>query len=90
MPFMTNGKRDYQKEKAWDHKNGGKRIKDRAERNKGRAMVVKAKGKAAVKGKDVHHVKPLVKGGTTSLMNLAAVSPSKNRSFKRTKSGGMA
>lgn len=88
---MESATISYQKEKSWDHKHkGGKRIKDRAERNKARAMVVKAKGKAAVKGKDVDHIKPLVKGGTTSLMNLAAVAPSKNRSFKRTKTGGMA
>lgn len=79
----------YQKEKSWDHKNGGKRIKDRAERNKARAIMKKKVGAAAIKGKDIDHKKPLSKGGMTSLMNLAAVSPSKNRSFKRNKDGSM-
>ena len=26
---MTNGKRDYKKEKAWEERNGNKRVKDR-------------------------------------------------------------
>lgn len=29
MPFMTNGKRDYKKERAWEKKNGDKRGKER-------------------------------------------------------------
>lgn len=88
---MSNGKRDYKKEANWEAStsSGKQHKKDRTERNKARAMVVKAKGKAAVKGKDVDHKKALSKGGMTSLMNLAAVAPSKNRSFKRNKDGSM-
>jgi hypothetical protein len=40
-------------------------------------------------GKDVDHVKPFAKGGGNGKGNLRVVSPSKNRSFKRTKNAGM-
>jgi 5-methylcytosine-specific restriction endonuclease McrA len=91
MPFMTNGKRDYKKEANWEAttSSGKQHKKDRTERNKARAMVAAKLGKAAIKGKDIDHKKPLSKGGTTSLMNLAAISPSKNRSFARNKNGSM-
>ncbi|MBT9157718.1 MAG: hypothetical protein DDT36_00701 [Firmicutes bacterium] len=39
--------------------------------------------------KDVDHVKPIAKGGGNNKSNLRVVSPSKNRSFKRTKNAGM-
>lgn len=41
-------------------------------------------------GQDVHHKKPLSQGGDNSTKNLAAVSPSKNRSFARTSTGAIA
>jgi len=88
---MTNGKRDYQKEKAWDHKhNGGKRIKDRATRNKARAMVASKKGvkPTSLKG-DVGHKKAVSKGGKSVLANLFVQSPSANRSFARNSKGAM-
>ena len=37
MPFMTNGKRDYKKELAWEKKNKKKRVKQRASRNAARS-----------------------------------------------------
>jgi hypothetical protein len=40
-------------------------------------------------GMDVHHVKPMAKGGKTAAGNLKAVPKSKNRSFPRTKTAGM-
>ena len=90
---MTNGKRDYKRELqlAWDHKhNGGKRIKDRAQRNGARAKVAKAKGvkPTSIKG-DVGHKKAVSRGGTNGLANLFVQNPGANRSFSRTKSGAM-
>lgn len=91
MPFMSNGKRDYQKEKKWDHEHkGGKRLKDRATRNKARAMVAKKNGvkPTAIKG-DVGHRKAVSKGGQSVLANLFVQNPGENRSFSRNKDGSM-
>lgn len=91
MPFMSNGKRDYKKEKAWDHAhNGGKRLKDRATRNKARAMVAKKNGvkPTALKG-DVGHKKAVSKGGKSVLANLFVQNPGENRSFRRNAKGAM-
>jgi hypothetical protein len=49
MPYMTNGKRDYKKELAWEKKNGKKRQDDRASRNA-------ARSKAGLKVGDSRHV----------------------------------
>lgn len=87
MPFMRNGKRDYEREKQWDHANG--RIKDRAERNKARAMLMKEGKVKKGDGKDVDHKKPLSKGGKTTRSNLRVQSASANRSFKRKKDGSI-
>lgn len=86
---MRNGKRDYQAEKAWDHRNGGKRIKDRAKRNAARSAVKKKVGAAAIKGKDVGHKKAVSKGGSNGLANLFVQDPGANRSFSRTAKGAM-
>ena len=87
---MRNGKRDYQAEKAWDHKNGGKRIKDRAARNKARAMVAKKNGTTPTKlNGDVGHKKAIGKGGKSILANLFVQNPGANRSFSRNKDGSM-
>ena len=40
-------------------------------------------------GKDLDHKKPLSKGGSNTLKNARVTSPSKNRSFPRTKTGAM-
>jgi len=87
MPFMKNGKRDYEREKQWDHKNG--RIKDRAERNKARAMLEKEGKVRKGDGKDVDHKKPISKGGKTTRSNLRVQSASANRSYRRNKDGSM-
>ena len=39
MPFMTNGKRDYKKELAWEKRNKKKRVKQRASRNAARTKL---------------------------------------------------
>lgn len=90
MPFMTNGKRDYKKELAWEHKKKPNRVKDRAQRNGARAKVAKANGTkpTALKG-DVGHKKAVSKGGKNGLANLFVQNPSENRSFSRNKDGSM-
>lgn len=82
MPYMTNGKRDYKKEDAWDRNHAG-RAEARNERHKARAMTDKAGLTHNGDGKDVDHTKPLSKGGTTTKSNLRVVSASANRSFAR-------
>lgn len=94
MPYMTNGKRDYKKEDAWDknHKaaNGVSRGKARAMRNKARAMVAKKNGTTPTKLKgDVGHKKAVGRGGKSILANLFVQNPGQNRSFARNKDGSM-
>lgn len=89
MPFMTNGKRDYKKELAWEHKKKPNRVKDRAQRNGARSAVKNKVGAAAIKGKDVGHKKAVSKGGKNGLANLFVQNPSENRSFSRNKDGSM-
>jgi len=72
---MTDGKRDYTKEKAWDHKHdGGKRLKDRAARNKARAEV----GLKVGDPRQADHKKPLSQGGSTAKSNVRIVSAKTN------------
>lgn len=85
MPYMTNGKRDYDKQQKYDGKPSV--VKDRAKRNAARALL-KKEG-VDVAGKDVNHKKPLSKGGSNKKSNLEAVSPSKNKSFARKSNGAM-
>ena len=91
MPFMKNGKRDYQAEKQWDHEHkGGKRIKDRAARNKARAMIAKKNGTTPKKiAGDVGHRKAISKGGVSVLANLFVQNSGENRSFSRNAKGAM-
>lgn len=94
MPFMTNGKRDYKKEDAWDktHKssNGVSRKKARAMRNKARSMVAKKNGvKPTALNGDVGHKKAVSKGGKSVLANLFVQNPGENRSFRRNAKGAM-
>ena len=83
MPFtLPNGKRDYKRENAL-YNSKPEQIKNRSKRNKARALVAKAKGKAAIAGKDIAHGKALSKGGSNTLANLFIESASSNRSFSR-------
>jgi hypothetical protein len=59
--------------------------KKRAKRNAARAKVVKKRGAAAVRGKDVGHKKPLSKGGTNAASNLKVQTKKKNRGHGMTK-----
>ena len=86
---MTNGRRNYAAELAWEHKHKKTRVKDRAQRNAARSAVKKKVGAAAIKGKDVGHKKAVSKGGSNSLSNLFVQNPGANRSFSRTAKGAM-
>lgn len=81
MPMtQRNWKQEYKTEKArGEHE-------DRMERQRARRSLDK-KGVNRT-GKDVAHVKALSKGGSNK-DGIRLESPSKNRSFKRTSSGGM-
>jgi hypothetical protein len=77
MPFMTNGKRDYKKELAWEHKNangGSKRVEDRAKRNAARKIV----GLKVGDSRQADHKVPLTSGGSNSRSNLRVVSAKTN------------
>ena len=87
MPYMTNGKRDYKKQQAYDGKPSV--VKDRAKRNAARRELEKEGKVSKGDGKDVDHKKPLSKGGSTSRSNLRVTSKSANRSFARKKNGAM-
>ena len=87
MPYMTDGKRDYKKQQAYDGKPSV--VKDRAKRNKARREMVAAGRATKGDGKDVDHKKPLSKGGSTAKSNLRVVSKVKNRSFARNKNSSM-
>jgi hypothetical protein len=84
---MTNGKRDYKKQQAYDGKPSV--VKDRAKRNGARRML-ESEGKVSKgDGKDVDHKKPLSKGGGNGKSNLRVTSKTSNRSFPRKKNGAM-
>jgi hypothetical protein len=78
--------RDYSKERKYLKKSQDDRVK----RNKARREAIRD-GRASVgDGKDVHHKKPLSKGGSNKKANTKVVSRSSNRSFKRTSKGKIA
>lgn len=59
--------------------------KARAQSNKARRMLSREGLVEKGDGMDVHHKKPLSKGGATVRSNLAVVPASKNRTYKRNK-----
>lgn len=83
MPYL-NKNRPYKKQYKQQLKRG--EHEDRMERQRARRALDK-KG-VDRKGKDVAHVKALSKGGTNK-DGVRLESPSKNRSFKRTKTSKM-
>jgi 5-methylcytosine-specific restriction endonuclease McrA len=85
---MTNGKRDYKKEDAWDKEHPG-RGKQRAERNKARAEMVKEGVISKHSKKQIDHIKPLSKGGGNTRSNMRALDAHKNESYHRNKDGSI-
>lgn len=74
MPFMKNGKRDYKKELAWEHKKKPARVKDRAERNRARSEA----GLKVGDSRQADHKKPLSEGGAKDQKNVRVVSAKEN------------
>jgi len=74
MPFMTNGKRDYKKELAWEHKKKPKRVKQRAQRNAAR----KKAGLKVGDPRQADHKKELSRGGSNKKSNIRIVSAKTN------------
>lgn len=80
--------RDYKQEYA--NYDGTPEVKKkRAQRNKARRMLEREGVVRKGDGKDVDHMTPLSKGGTTVRSNLKAKPASANRSFKRTSTGAI-
>lgn len=67
---MTNGKRDYKREREWEKKNGDKRGKERAMRGKARREA----GLKVGDPREADHKKPLSEGGSNSKSNVRVVS----------------
>lgn len=88
MPYMTNGKRDYKKENAL-YNSRPEVIQKRSDRNAARAQMEKAGLVRKGDGKQVDHITPLSKGGSTSRSNLRVVPASQNESFSRNKDGSL-
>ncbi len=80
--------RDYKREYANYHSRPEQK-KKRAARNAARRQAEKKGQVRKGDGKDVHHVRPLAKGGSNNSSNLRAVKRSANRSFARNKKAGM-
>lgn len=71
---MTNGKRDYKKELAWEKKKKPSRVKDRAERNRARAEA----GLKVGDSRQADHKKPLSEGGARNQKNVRIISAKEN------------
>jgi 5-methylcytosine-specific restriction endonuclease McrA len=71
---MSNGKRDYKKELAWEKKSSPNRVKDRAARNTARRRA----GLKVGDSRQADHIKPLTSGGSTSQSNVRVVSAKTN------------
>lgn len=67
---MTNGKRDYKKERAWEKENGDKRGKERSMRNKARREA----GLKVGDPREADHKKPLSEGGGNGKGNVRITS----------------
>lgn len=71
---MKNGKRDYKKERAEEKKDGDKRGKERAMRNKARREA----GLKVGDPREADHIKPLSEGGSNAKSNVRIVSAKVN------------
>lgn len=90
MPSSPNYKRDYKQEYASQKARGESGTgsdSGNAQRHRAR-RTMEAKG-LVKPNQDVDHKTPISKGGSNAESNLRAVSPSTNRGFPRTRSGGI-
>ena len=85
---QSRSKRNYRKE--YDRYQGQpEQIRKRSNRNKARRKMANAGLVHKGDGKDVDHIKPLVKGGGGGRANLRLRARANNRSFPRTRSARM-
>lgn len=88
MPYMTDGKRDYDRQNA-NVDSKAKAKKHRAANTKVQRAMVEA-GRAHVgDGMDNGHKQAYSKGGAASLNNIKLQKPSANRSFSRNADSSM-
>ena len=80
MPFMTNGKRDYKKEKNWEKTKATGRGEDRAARMRNRRKMEKEGAVSKHDGKHVDHKTAKTSGGSDSRSNLRVTSAKSNLS----------
>ncbi len=88
MPYMKNGKRDYKRENELYNSRPEQR-KARSERTTARNQAISEGRAARGDGKDLDHIKPISKGGTSARSNTRVVSQSSNRSFSRNADGSL-
>lgn len=79
--------RNYKKEAEYE--SSPAQVRNRVERNSARREAMAAGQVRKGDGKDIDHIKPLIKGGSNDKSNRRVVSASANRSFARTKNAGM-
>lgn len=90
MPSSKNYVRDYKQEYRTAKARGeGGTGSDSGGAKRGRARRKALKLGMVKPGQDVDHKKPISKGGSNEVSNLRAVSPRKNRSFKRNSDGSI-
>lgn len=87
MPSSKNYVRDIAQETKTAKARG--EDKKNAERHRARRLAIKEGIVKHNDGQDVDHKQPLSKGGTTTVSNLRARSPKKNRAFPRNPDGSM-
>lgn len=87
MPSAPGYKRDLKQERKTELARGG--AEKNIERKQARRDAEKAGLVRPFDGKDVDHIKPLGKGGTTKPGNERVESKHKNRSFARNPDGSM-
>jgi len=81
MPYKNKSDRKYTQATAYE--DTPEQVKNRVARNRARAQLMKEGRVSKGDGKDVDHIKPLSKGGSSSKGNLKVKSASSNRSFSR-------
>ncbi len=84
--YVRDLKQEYKTAKARGENGTGSNSRD-AKRKRVRRLALKAG--MVRKGQDLDHVKPLSKGGSNTLKNVRATTPSANRSFPRKSDGSM-
>lgn len=90
MPSSKNYVRDYDQEYKTAKRRGEKGTGSNGDDAKRKRLRRKMLKLGLVKpGQDVDHKRPLSKGGSNTVKNARATTPSANRSFPRNKDGSM-